>query len=35
LDNAVAESFFKTLKTEMSYHRVFSTQQEARQALFE
>lgn len=35
LDNAVAESFFKTLKTEMYYHRVLSTQQEARQALFE
>jgi len=35
LDNAVAESFFKTLKTEMYYHRAFKTREEARQALFE
>jgi len=34
-DNAVAESFFKTLKLEMFYHRVFTDRQEVRTALFE
>jgi putative transposase len=34
-DNAVAESFFKTLKTELIYHRKFATRQEARFAIFE
>jgi putative transposase len=34
-DNAVAESFFKTLKTEMVYHRSFQTKAEARLAIFE
>ena len=34
-DNAVAESFFKTLKTELIYHRKFNTIQEARLAVFE
>jgi hypothetical protein len=34
-DNAVAESFFKTLKTELIYHRKFVTRQEARLAVFE
>ncbi|MFD2515936.1 transposase [Pontibacter locisalis] len=34
-DNAVAESFFKTLKTELVYHRKFTTRQEARLAVFE
>lgn len=34
-DNAVAESFFKTLKTEMVYHRSFQTKAEARLAVFE
>ncbi|MFD2515954.1 IS3 family transposase [Pontibacter locisalis] len=34
-DNAVAESFFKTLKTELVYHYKFSTRQEARLAVFE
>jgi putative transposase len=34
-DNAVAESFFKTLKTELIYHRKFATRQEARLAIFE
>lgn len=33
-DNAVAESFFKTLKTELIYHRKFTTRQEARLAIF-
>ncbi|MCC9138498.1 IS3 family transposase, partial [Pontibacter silvestris] len=34
-DNAVAESFFKTLKTELIYHRRFTTRQEARLAILE
>lgn len=34
-DNAVAESFFKTMKTEMVYHCKFATRQEARLAVFE
>lgn len=34
-DNAVAESFFKTMKTEMVYHHQFATRQEARLAVFE
>ncbi len=34
-DNAVAESFFKTMKTELIYHRKFVTRQEARLAIFE
>lgn len=34
-DNAVAESFFKTMKTELIYHRKFATRQEARLAVFE
>ena len=34
-DNAVAESFFKTMKTELIYHRKFATRQEARLAIFE
>jgi len=34
-DNAVAESFFKTIKTEMIYHRLFSTRAEAKLAVFE
>ena len=34
-DNAVAESFFKTIKTEMIYHRLFSTRAEAKIAVFE
>ncbi|WP_439883551.1 IS3 family transposase [Pontibacter sp. MBLB2868] len=34
-DNAVAESFFKTLKTELIYHRKFNTRQEAKLAVFE
>ena len=33
--NAVAESFFKTLKTEMAYHRAFQTKAEAKAAVFE
>ncbi|OEU65373.1 MAG: hypothetical protein BA863_12165 [Desulfovibrio sp. S3730MH75] len=34
-DNAVAESFFHTLKTQMIYHRKFSNKQEAEIALFQ
>jgi len=34
-DNAVAESFFKTLKVEMVYHHNFKTTQEAKLAVFE
>ena len=34
-DNAVAESFFATLKTELVYTRRFETRAEARQAIFE
>ena len=34
-DNAVAESFFKTLKVELIYHHNFKTTQEAKLAVFE
>jgi len=34
-DNAVAESFFKSMKTELIYHRKFATRKEARLAIFE
>ena len=34
-DNAVAESFFATLKTELTYLRRFATRAEAREAIFE
>jgi transposase InsO family protein len=34
-DNAVMESFFKTLKTELVYHRKFATRAEAMGAIFE
>lgn len=34
-DNSVAESFFKTLKTELVYHCNFKTRDEAKQAIFE
>jgi putative transposase len=34
-DNAPAESFFKTLKTEMVYHQEFKSKQEAKLAIFE
>jgi transposase InsO family protein len=34
-DNAVAESFFKTIKTEMLCHRKFVTSHEVRIAVFE
>ncbi len=34
-DNAVAESFFKTMKTEMVYHHKFATIAEAKLAVFE
>ncbi len=34
-DNAVAESFFRTLKTELTYHSKYKTRQEARAEIFE
>lgn len=34
-DNAVAESFFHTLKTELIYHSKFKTREEAKYAIFE
>jgi transposase InsO family protein len=34
-DNAVAESFFHTLKTELTHHVLFKTRGEAKQAIFE
>ncbi len=34
-DNAVVESFFHTLKTELVHHRRYATREEARQDIFE
>lgn len=34
-DNAVAESFFHTLKTELTHHEQFATREEAKQKIFE
>jgi len=34
-DNAVAESFFHTLKTELIYHEIYETKSEANRAIFE
>jgi transposase InsO family protein len=34
-DNAVAESFFKTLKTELIYHQKYETKKQAELAIFE
>ena len=34
-DNAVAESFFHTLKTELVYHEVYETRAQANQSIFE
>jgi len=34
-DNAVAESFFHTLKTELTHHQNFQTKAQANQAIFE
>ena len=34
-DNSVAESFFRTLKTELTYHMKFKTREEAKKAIFE
>lgn len=34
-DNAIAESFFKTLKTELIYHTEYFTKQQAKLAIFE
>jgi transposase InsO family protein len=34
-DNAVAESFFKTIKTEMIYQQIYKTRAKASLAIFE
>lgn len=34
-DNAVSESFFHTLKTELIHHQTYQTRDEAKQAVFE
>ena len=34
-DNAVAESFFATLKVELVYDLIFATREQARQTIFE
>ncbi|PCJ26785.1 MAG: hypothetical protein COA97_05165 [Flavobacteriales bacterium] len=34
-DNAVAESFFKTLKSELIYHQEYKTIEQAKLAVFE
>lgn len=34
-DNAVAESFFHTLKTELTHHHIFNTREEAKNKIFE
>ena len=34
-DNAVAESFFHTLKTELTYHELYETKSQANQSIFE
>jgi putative transposase len=34
-DNAVAESFYKKMKTEMVYHTIFKTRTQAKLAVFE
>ncbi|MDP2894426.1 MAG: IS3 family transposase [Sulfurimonas sp.] len=34
-DNAVAESFFHTLKTELIYHEIYETKAQANQSIFE
>lgn len=34
-DNAITETFFKTLKTELIYHRVYETREEAESEIFE
>jgi transposase InsO family protein len=35
LDNAVAESFFHTLKTELTHHQIYHTKKQAKQSIFE
>ena len=34
-DNAVSESFFGTLKTELTHHHKFKTREEAKRVIFE
>lgn len=35
LDNAVAESFFHTLKTELTHHEIYHTKEQAKRSIFE
>jgi len=35
LDNAVAESFFHTLKTELTHHEIYYTKEQAKRSIFE
>ena len=35
LDNTVAESFFHTLKTELTHHQIYHTKKQAKQSIFE
>jgi transposase InsO family protein len=35
LDNAVAESFFSSLKNELAHHTLFEDRDEARSAIFD
>jgi len=34
-DNAMVESFFKTLKAELVYHERYATREQARRSVFE
>lgn len=34
-DNAVAESFFHTLKTELIHHEIYHTKEQAKRSIFE
>ncbi|MCP4969641.1 MAG: DDE-type integrase/transposase/recombinase [Arcobacter sp.] len=34
-DNAVAESFFHILKTELTHHKIYHTKQQAKRSIFE
>ena len=34
-DNAVAESFFHTLKTELIHHEIYQTKEQAKRSIFE
>ena len=34
-DNSVSESFFHTLKTELTYHQTYVSREDAKQSIFE